>query len=295
MHAFLRVRRAIGNRRGLGVIASILLACGRTPTPMTVHCGPGWEGCACFVEISSDAQTSPVACNPTAFPGTTCCAEPGWPSLATTCSCDTDEIYCGIVPGYFTDATSGCVCAPHPQSAGEQPGLTCYPGASTMQATLGICCMFPNGQCACGAGLHTCGMGGSEVTTCSAANFPPPSHTCPAGKTTVASCSEQDAGLPGDFGISAQGDAMPFGSCSSNADCDPTFQFCQKTSCDSAAMGTCATRPGQRATFYCSADVGGGPVCGCDGQTWGYGCLANAEGINVASPGPCAAFDGGAG
>jgi hypothetical protein len=55
------------------------------------------------------------------------------------------------------------------------------------------------------------------------------------------------------------------------------------------------TRPGQRDTYYCSPADGGGPVCGCDGQTWDYGCLANAEGINVASEGDCPASDGGAG
>jgi hypothetical protein len=271
------------------------MACGTTSTPTAVHCGPGWDGCGCYVELSPGGQTPPAACDPTAFPGTTCCADPGWPSMSTTCECHTGDIYCGIVPGYFTDGTAGCVCASSPQRAGEQAGLTCYPGASTTQATLGICCMFSNGQCACGSGLHTCGMGGSAVSACSAANFPPPMQTCPAGKSRLASCSEPGAGVPGDSGGDVPGDASPFASrCTSNADCDPMYQFCKKTSCDAASIGSCATRPGQRATFYCSPDDGGGPVCGCDGRTWTYACLANAQGTNVASQGPCSAPEGGA-
>jgi hypothetical protein len=82
-------------------------------------------------------------------------------------------------------------------------------------------------------------------------------------------------------------------SCTSNADCDPMFQFCLKGSCDPAAKGTCATRPGQRATFYCSEADAGGLVCGCDGKTWPYACVVNAQGINVASEGACPLPEGG--
>jgi hypothetical protein len=73
------------------------------------------------------------------------------------------------------------------------------------------------------------------------------------------------------------------------------YQFCLKSSCDAAASGTCSTRPGQRQTYYCSPVDGGGPVCGCDGQTWSYACVANAQGINVAYEGPCASGDAGGG
>lgn len=263
---------------------------------MTVSCAPGWDGCSCTYEPSSTAASASVSspCDPTAFPGTTCCADPGWPSTATGCSCQTGDIYCGLVPSYFTDGTAGCVCSTYPHAAGEQPGATCYPGASTVMATLGLCCMFPGGDCACGAGLHTCGGGGSPVTTCSAASFPAPTHTCASPGIEVSSCSAGAAAAPLDGG-GASSDAAAFGSCTSNADCDPTYEFCQKATCDDAAVGECATRPGQRETVYCSAADGGGPVCGCDGQTWPYACVANAQGVNVASEGPCAGGDGGAG
>jgi hypothetical protein len=262
--------------------------------PMVVLCGEASGGCTCSVEPSASASaSSSVTCDPTAFPGTTCCADPGWPSESTFCSCYTQAVYCGIVAGYFTDGSAGCVCSTFERTAGEQPGATCYPGGSTTMASLGLCCVFPNGDCACGAGLHTCGSGVSAVTTCSAANFPAPTHTCTSPQVELSSCSTGSAGMPVDGG-GATTDAPSFGACASNADCDPTYQFCQKGACD-AAEGQCVTRPGQRDTYYCSPADGGGPVCGCDGQTWSYACLANAEGINVASEGDCPMSDGGAG
>jgi hypothetical protein len=290
-----RTFATLGSNASALIVASILwpIGCSSTPPSMAVICGAGWDGCSCYAEPSSTPRSAPAECDPVAYAGTTCCADPGWPSVTTTCACHTGDIYCGIVPAYFTDGTDGCVCAPYPTMAGEKPGATCYPGASTMTATLGICCMFPNGECACGAGLHTCGMGGAPVTTCSAANFPAPTHACASGKVLLASCSVDDAGAPLDSGTPPT-DALPSGSCTSNTDCDPMFQFCQKPTCDATATGMCAVRPGQRQTYFCSPEDGGGPVCDCEGRTWDYACLANAEGINIASQGPCPMTDGGA-
>jgi len=194
----------------LGAVALWPIACNSTSSSLTVTCAAGWDGCSCTDGPSPAADSASTACDETAFPGTTCCADPGWPSAATTCSCHTGDIYCGIVPAYFMVAS--------------------------------------------------CSGGGAPI----------------------------DSGGP-------PVDASPFGTCSSNADCDPMFQFCQKATCDASAMGTCATRPGQRQTYYCSPGDGGGTVCGCDGQTWGYACLANAQGVNVASQGPCPMLDGGNG
>jgi Kazal-type serine protease inhibitor domain len=72
--------------------------------------------------------------------------------------------------------------------------------------------------------------------------------------------------------------------CTDNDGCDPIAEFCEKQNCDSAT-GVCSTRPGTRATGYCSpsADL----VCGCDGMTYSYTCIAHAEGVNVASDGAC--------
>ena len=39
--------------------------------------------------------------------------------------------------------------------------------------------------------------------------------------------------------------------------------------------------PGMQSTYYCSPIDGGGLVCGCDGMTYPYACIANAEGVDV--------------
>jgi hypothetical protein len=68
--------------------------------------------------------------------------------------------------------------------------------------------------------------------------------------------------------------------------------FCQKDSCDPAAVGTCAIIPGTRETGFCQPESDF--VCGCDGKTYDYPCLAHAASVNIASAGPCPLPDGGA-
>ena len=60
--------------------------------------------------------------------------------------------------------------------------------------------------------------------------------------------------------------------------------FCQKDSCDPSVIGVCAVIPGTRNTGFCQAEVNF--VCGCDGNTYEYPCLAHAESVNIASQGP---------
>lgn len=98
-------------------------------------------------------------------------------------------------------------------------------------------------------------------------------------------------GSPPDIVPDASSDGR---SCFGNSDCDPTLEFCEKDGCAAAAAGVCAPRPGMRATSYCSPG-GDLPVCGCDGVTYSYACLANAQGVNVASAGACPLPDGGGG
>jgi len=67
--------------------------------------------------------------------------------------------------------------------------------------------------------------------------------------------------------------------CMNNTDCNQTGLFCIKiTSCEDT--GLCNKIPPT-----CNSDVF--PVCGCDGKTYISECLANSEGISVASEGPC--------
>jgi hypothetical protein len=115
-----------------------------------------------------------------------------------------------------------------------------------------------------------------------------------AGACVGGSCGSSGSSLAGGSGGATTLDAAADGrSCLGNADCDPTVELCLKPTCGSADPGVCAPRPGMRATAYCSP--GGDPVCGCDGVTYSYACLANAEGVNVASVGACPLPDGGGG
>lgn len=119
------------------------------------------------------------------------------------------------------------------------------------------------------------------------------------GLTWVSACSGgshtgPDGGVSTDGSVDQRADVTTDGGgCASNADCNPTTQFCLKTTCG-AATGTCAVRPGQRATAYCTPPSSPMLACGCDGMTYDYACLANAEGVNIASEGACPLPEGGA-
>ena len=69
-------------------------------------------------------------------------------------------------------------------------------------------------------------------------------------------------------------------------------QFCNfdiDASCGFAdASGVCAAKPEVCIELYA-------PVCGCDGQTYGNACFANAAGTSVAADGECKTFCGGFG
>jgi hypothetical protein len=71
--------------------------------------------------------------------------------------------------------------------------------------------------------------------------------------------------------------------CSDDNGCH-SGQFCAKSSCN-AATGQCKTKP----TSCTGSDATFTPVCGCDHMTYYSPCVADREGVNVATDGECPA------
>lgn len=89
-----------------------------------------------------------------------------------------------------------------------------------------------------------------------------------------------------DVGVPSDGQPLPdvtvrpdlLDGCVDNAGCDPT-EYCHFAN-GCAGPGICRPRPMDCPMLYA-------PVCGCDGQTYGNACAAEAEGVNVRHVGDC--------
>jgi hypothetical protein len=135
-------------------------------------------------------------------------------------------------------------------------------------------------------GVDGGGASGSDGTSASSSSGGASSGSSGGESSGSSGASGGGSGGPGSDG--STGAPCKLGSdCAAYAD-----TFCQKDSCDPNASGTCALIPGTRETGYCSS--GTAFVCGCDGVTYDYPCLAHAMSVNVASQGPCPLAEGGA-
>ena len=185
---------------------------GSTQASQSVACENGALACSCtIVSASQPGQT--LACNQAAYPGTTCCADPGWPGSGT-CGCSTNEVACGIVQNYFGPLfdggpTAGCVCSPASYAQrGQVLGAACEPGGwADPASTVGVCCLYPanfpnqygGATCACGPAFN-CAPGSTKMDSCSAASFPAATPVSCSGGTEVTSCADgtADAGQGSD-------------------------------------------------------------------------------------------------
>lgn len=92
------------------------------------------------------------------------------------------------------------------------------------------------------------------------------------GKTYKNECTANQAGAS----VAYKGECLA-SACISNENCAAT-DFCQMKNC--APPGECIAKPTMCPLVY-------NPVCGCDDKTYNNSCVANSNGINVKSNGPC--------
>ena len=100
-----------------------------------------------------------------------------------------------------------------------------------------------------------------------------PVCTC-SGLTYASACH---AAADGES-VESEGECPPT-DCETNAECGST-QFCEKAAGDCGGIGDCVSYPP-----WCMPI--GGPVCGCDGVSYDYECLANLAGQSVDFEGEC--------
>jgi hypothetical protein len=125
-----------------------------------------------------------------------------------------------------------------------------------------------------GMGGSSSGIGGSAGTAGTSAGTAGASAGS-GGSAGTAGTGAGTSGTAGAGGSSSPPTCADDGGCASN-------EFCKKSACD-AATGQCTMKPasctGDDATFA--------PVCGCDHMTYYTPCVADREGVNVASQGEC--------
>jgi hypothetical protein len=158
----------------MATLVLMLGACGAGANGSGKSAGPSCQiesgGCACTI----GDQSNTFSCTTYTVQDGICCADNGWPTNGSRCSCDQAKVSTCTL-----DDTTLCICYQGNKGlSGSSIVTSCAPPAG------GVCCHDNTGDyCSC----HTfaCDSTQYQVDSCG----PDPQTTCPSGKTKVTFCS----------------------------------------------------------------------------------------------------------
>ncbi len=226
-----------------------------------------------FCSFAPDAFCGAADQTGTCEPTPDVCAE----IFRPVCGCD------GVTYGNACEANGKGVSVASEGECGTSGGTSCG-GLLGAQCANGEFCNFAP-DAICGAADQTgtceptpqaCDLIFDPVCGCDDRTY---GNTCEANAAGVSVASQGECGTSG----STDCGGLLGLQCADGEFCNfPPGAFCGAAD----QTGTCTSIP-----QACTREFN--PVCGCDGLTYSTACVANSEGVSVASPGECAPSGGG--